>query len=263
MINKFLEGKKKYSTFIITILVAIVNMVVADDATRQELTTYIPTAAIMMSGLAYLLIEGIRDIIKVNSPYETPTTTPTTQYTPQTILDIENKPVTPVLQVPEQSTQFAPPFDPKTLFPVSNDPFSNWEQYEDILSLRQLLDLHDFAPAARIPFAIEVISEGFSRLSKAWKSEIKKAGVVVEYDPPTDSVFDDYDGNENWKLGIMKAIPDCKYFPMTLELITIAYGKMYETKKNATLLLDRPIEWEKIHTIEDIRMQGLKAIAAS
>lgn len=62
MINKFLSGKKKYSVFITTLLVAALEMFVTDPEAQKELMDFIPMLAMMLSGITYLVVEGIRDI---------------------------------------------------------------------------------------------------------------------------------------------------------------------------------------------------------
>lgn len=61
MINKFLQGKKKYSVFIATFLTSIITMAVQDPGQAQELQEFVPMLAMLISGVAYLIVEGIND----------------------------------------------------------------------------------------------------------------------------------------------------------------------------------------------------------
>jgi hypothetical protein len=61
MLNRFLSGKKKYSVFIATFLVAVLQMFVGDPETQKELTDFVPTLAMMLSGIVYLVVEGRLD----------------------------------------------------------------------------------------------------------------------------------------------------------------------------------------------------------
>jgi hypothetical protein len=70
MINKFLAGKKKYSVFITTLLVAVVQMFVNDPGQAQELGDMIPMLAMVLSGIVYLIVEGMRDIQKEKTSTE-------------------------------------------------------------------------------------------------------------------------------------------------------------------------------------------------
>ena len=58
MLNRFLSGKKKYSVFIATFLVAVLQMFVVDPETQKELMDFVPTLAMMLSGIVYLVVEG-------------------------------------------------------------------------------------------------------------------------------------------------------------------------------------------------------------
>jgi phosphoribosylamine-glycine ligase len=61
MLNRFLSGKKKYSVFIATFLVAVLQMFVGDPETQKELMDFVPTLAMMLSGIVYLVVEGRLD----------------------------------------------------------------------------------------------------------------------------------------------------------------------------------------------------------
>lgn len=61
-INKFLAGKKKYSVFIATFLTAVVTTFVGDPQRAAELQEFVPLLAMLVSGVAYLVVEGWNDI---------------------------------------------------------------------------------------------------------------------------------------------------------------------------------------------------------
>ncbi len=61
MLNRFLAGKKKYSVYIATLLVAAIQMFGGDPAVQQELTDFVPLLAMMLSGIVYLIVEGRLD----------------------------------------------------------------------------------------------------------------------------------------------------------------------------------------------------------
>ncbi len=61
MINRFLSGKKKYSVFIATFLTSVITMAVSDPAQAQELQEFVPMLAMLISGVAYLIVEGWND----------------------------------------------------------------------------------------------------------------------------------------------------------------------------------------------------------
>jgi hypothetical protein len=69
--NKFLEGKKKYSVFWLTLLAAVIQLFTLSPEAQQEVTSWIPTLATILSGITYLIIEGIRDI-KRTAPNQPP-----------------------------------------------------------------------------------------------------------------------------------------------------------------------------------------------
>ncbi len=60
-INRFLQGKKKYSVYIATLLTSIITMAVPDPGAQAELQELVPLAAMVLSGIAYLIVEGWND----------------------------------------------------------------------------------------------------------------------------------------------------------------------------------------------------------
>lgn len=61
-INKFLQGKKKYSVFIATFLTSVISFLVQDPQQAQELQEFVPLLAMLVSGVAYLIVEGWNDV---------------------------------------------------------------------------------------------------------------------------------------------------------------------------------------------------------
>jgi len=61
MLNRFLAGKKKYSVYIATLLVAAIQMFGGDPAVQKELTDFVPLLAMVLSGIVYLVVEGRLD----------------------------------------------------------------------------------------------------------------------------------------------------------------------------------------------------------
>ena len=64
MLQKFLDGKKKYSALIITLLAAIVPVLVQDPATQKTVMDVIPSVAALIAGVFYLVIQGDVDKVK-------------------------------------------------------------------------------------------------------------------------------------------------------------------------------------------------------
>ena len=64
MLQKFLDGKKKYSALIITLLAVIVPVLVQDPATQKTIMDVIPSAAALIAGVFYLIMQGSVDKVK-------------------------------------------------------------------------------------------------------------------------------------------------------------------------------------------------------
>ncbi|MBM4447515.1 MAG: hypothetical protein FJ023_09295 [Chloroflexi bacterium] len=62
MLNKFLVGKKKYSVFITTAIIALLDIFGVRPDMQNELMEFIPMVAMVLSGIIYLIMEGTRDI---------------------------------------------------------------------------------------------------------------------------------------------------------------------------------------------------------
>jgi len=65
-LDKFMVGKKKYSaSVVLPIIIAVINVIVANPETAQNLTglvqEFVPTLIAFFGGIAYTIIEGLRD----------------------------------------------------------------------------------------------------------------------------------------------------------------------------------------------------------
>lgn len=80
MINKFLEGKKKYTAFLLPLLIAAVQAFQLDSAVQQQLMDYLPTIAAVISGVAYMVIEGTLDHARASAAAQSAQTAVATSY---------------------------------------------------------------------------------------------------------------------------------------------------------------------------------------
>jgi len=62
MLNKFLAGKKKYSVFITTAIIALLDTFGIRPDMQNELMELVPLVAMVLSGIIYMVMEGTRDI---------------------------------------------------------------------------------------------------------------------------------------------------------------------------------------------------------
>jgi len=58
MIQKFLDGKKKYSAFIITILATMIPLFIQDPEAQKTIMDYVPSVAAVLAGIFYILTQG-------------------------------------------------------------------------------------------------------------------------------------------------------------------------------------------------------------
>ncbi len=61
MLQKFLEGKKKYSAFIITILVALITVLITETEAQKTFMDMVPSIATLVAGVVYIVTEGSVD----------------------------------------------------------------------------------------------------------------------------------------------------------------------------------------------------------
>lgn len=58
MLQNFLDGKKKYSAFIITVLATIVPLFVREPEAQQTIIDMIPSLAVLIAGIIYIVTQG-------------------------------------------------------------------------------------------------------------------------------------------------------------------------------------------------------------
>jgi hypothetical protein len=58
MIQKFLDGKKKYSAFIITILATLIPLFIQAPEAQTELMDMVPSIAAFLAGIIYIITQG-------------------------------------------------------------------------------------------------------------------------------------------------------------------------------------------------------------
>lgn len=231
------------STRVLTIIgTGAIMYFTATQGGLTESQAMVAQAAEALLGVSFIGFKTIRS---------TGTATPTPTYTPTA-----SQPASTAPAEPEEVIQYDEPFNIKN-YDVSDNAYLSWENLEDLYSM---MDLRRFHPAVRIEFAIDTLNEGLFRLKAAF-IDLMKGKAAEPVDPPTAADFDQYDGTEEYKLKVMKAIPGCQYLPENIKNVIIGFGRTYEAKANAEKLLGKPINWTKISTIEDIRRVGLGAVS--
>jgi len=58
MLQKFLDGNKKYSAFIITILATLIPLFVQDPEAQKTFMDMVPSVAVLIAGIFYLVTQG-------------------------------------------------------------------------------------------------------------------------------------------------------------------------------------------------------------
>jgi len=58
MLQKFLDGKKKYSAFIITALATMIPLFIQDPEAQKTVMDYVPTVAAALAGIFYIVTQG-------------------------------------------------------------------------------------------------------------------------------------------------------------------------------------------------------------
>jgi len=58
MLQKFLDGKKKYSAFIITVLATLIPLFVTEPEAQKTLMDMVPSVAVAVAGIFYLITQG-------------------------------------------------------------------------------------------------------------------------------------------------------------------------------------------------------------
>jgi hypothetical protein len=58
MLQKFMDGKKKYSAFIITALATMIPLFIQDPEAQKTIMDYVPTVAAAIAGIFYIVTQG-------------------------------------------------------------------------------------------------------------------------------------------------------------------------------------------------------------
>jgi hypothetical protein len=58
MLQKFLDGKKKYSAFIITVLATMIPLFIQDPEAQKTLLDLVPSVAVLVAGIVYIVTQG-------------------------------------------------------------------------------------------------------------------------------------------------------------------------------------------------------------
>jgi hypothetical protein len=58
MLQKFMDGKKKYSAFIITVLATMIPLFVQDPEAQKTVLDIVPSAAAALAGIFYIVTQG-------------------------------------------------------------------------------------------------------------------------------------------------------------------------------------------------------------
>jgi hypothetical protein len=65
MIQRFLDGKKKYTALILTLAAAVVPILIQDPSTQATVMDFVPTVATVIAGVSYIVTQGKIDQEKV------------------------------------------------------------------------------------------------------------------------------------------------------------------------------------------------------
>jgi hypothetical protein len=91
MLQKFLDGKKKYSAFIITVLATVIPLLIQEPEAQQTIMDFVPSVAAAIAGIFYIVTQGNIDKEKAKVALATnpdkigaATSTQSTQQTQQT-----------------------------------------------------------------------------------------------------------------------------------------------------------------------------------
>ncbi len=87
MLQKFMDGKKKYSAFIITVLATMIPLFIAEPEAQQTFMDMVPSMAAALAGIFYIITQGKVDKEKeavkaVNGNGAASATQPVVQTTP-------------------------------------------------------------------------------------------------------------------------------------------------------------------------------------
>jgi hypothetical protein len=111
MLQKFMDGKKKYSAFIITVLAAVIPLLIQEPEAQQTFMDMVPSVAAAAAGIFYILTQG-----KIDAEKEKAKTAETQS---NIVLNTAAQPLPAAPTAETQGTQEIPaavdavPFDPK------------------------------------------------------------------------------------------------------------------------------------------------------
>jgi len=111
MLQKFLDGKKKYSAFIITVLATMIPLFIQDPEAQKTILDVVPSVAAALAGVFYIVTQGKidreKEAIKAANGNGTVVNT-------QTAVQTAPVPITSGAQMEGQPVVEQPtPFDPK------------------------------------------------------------------------------------------------------------------------------------------------------
>ena len=108
MLQKFLDGKKKYSAYIITVLGTLVPLLIQDPEAQKTFMDMVPSVAVLLAGIFYIITEGSLDKEREKAKAVSGNGVAVTAQQPVEAQPAQAQPQTQVQ--PEPPT----PFDPKT-----------------------------------------------------------------------------------------------------------------------------------------------------
>ncbi|MGA7678328.1 MAG: hypothetical protein WCA51_08180, partial [Dehalococcoidia bacterium] len=107
MLQNFLDGKKKYSAFIITALATMIPLFIQDPEAQKTVLDFVPSVAAALAGIFYIVTQGNVDKEKAKAVLATNGTTTSTQTA------AEAQPAQPQQQTQPVKTE--PPAEPLDL----------------------------------------------------------------------------------------------------------------------------------------------------
>ena len=109
MLQKFMDGKKKYSAFIITVLATMIPLFVQDPEAQKTIMDFVPSVAAAIAGIFYIVTQG--NIDKEKEKTQTALATNGTTTSTQTVAQAQ--PAQPQQQIQPVKTE--PPPEPLDL----------------------------------------------------------------------------------------------------------------------------------------------------
>ena len=109
MLQKFMDGKKKYSAFIITVLATMIPLFIQDPEAQKTIMDFVPSVAAALAGIFYIVTQG--NIDKEAEKTKTALATNGTATSTQTVA--QAPPAQPQQQIQPMKTE--PPAEPLDL----------------------------------------------------------------------------------------------------------------------------------------------------